>query len=247
MSSSLSCLVIPRGFKNREQGRTIDLRQITFYRVHLLVGVSTMIDKLLLATRMLVLLAGLCLSHWAQAQNAVDTDVDEDTVRAAPEPSRDLEEILVLTERSFIALRYQIRREEESLYDLFNTYNSDDDFDITCRLIRGVSHIPQRECEPRFLTRARRMNSIMGLANLRSGFSGGDLESGGGADLAFERGVNDLASAKELAEQEGNKFEVMNLEMLRLALENEEYRDTLMRIAALKEALIRKREERWGK
>ena len=50
--------------------------------------------------------------------------------------TRELEEIIVIGERTFFLIRFQIREAEENLYAMFNELNSSDEFDIKCRQIK---------------------------------------------------------------------------------------------------------------
>ena len=58
-----------------------------------------------------------------------------------------IEEIVVRGHKSIIGLKLEMYKAEEALYDLFNSLNSDDDFDIHCyREAKTGSHIKQRIC-----------------------------------------------------------------------------------------------------
>jgi hypothetical protein len=96
-----------------------------------------------------------------------------------------LEEIRVVGDRSFFAIRFQIRDAEESLYAMFNELNSSDEFDIHCETIRITStNIPRRICEPYFMVRARQANAIMSLAGIREALNFSDPENPAGAGIA---------------------------------------------------------------
>jgi len=188
------------------------------------------------ATLALVLMTGSYTSA------AFSQDSDSPETKSSQESTRSLEEITVVGERSILSIRYQIRREEDAMYRLFNDLNSDDEFDIKCRMVKRYSHIARRECEPKFFTRARSANALMGMADMRSG-----LETDGPDFISMERGLSLLQSESELGAQEGNKFEAMSLEMLRLAMENPAYMNSLLRIDQLNKELEATRKEKFGK
>lgn len=187
-------------------------------------------------TLTLFLLLG-CYTSNASSQEPASLDAS-----GSQKSPRPLEEITVVGERTLLTMRYQIRREEDNLYRLFNELNGSDEFDIKCRMVKRASHIPRRECEPRFVTRARSANAIMGLAEMRGG-----VEDPATNTISLERGLSLIATESELGEQEGNKFDAMNAQMLQLALENPDYLNALMRVNALKIEFDAKWQETFGK
>jgi hypothetical protein len=65
------------------------------------------------------------------------------------EPSEPIEEIVVRGNKSLIILKHEMYEAEEALYGLFNSLNTDDDFDIHCYSEASTgSHIKQRVCRP---------------------------------------------------------------------------------------------------
>ena len=68
-----------------------------------------------------------------------------------PASSDTLDEIIVYGQKSLLALRYEIYRAEENFYDLFNSVNSDDEYDIHCdKEAPTGSHIRRRICRANF-------------------------------------------------------------------------------------------------
>jgi hypothetical protein len=82
------------------------------------------------------------------------------------------DEIIVLG-RTLPALRLEIERAENAVFDRFNALNKSDDFDIHCTMeIATGTHIPQRVCAPVFLRDAQARagtDTVLGL----QGFSFG--------------------------------------------------------------------------
>ncbi len=139
------------------------------------------------------------------------------------------------------------------MYALFNELNSDDEYDIICRLRKRGSHIPRRECEPKFITRARQRNSVMAMRMMRdsldsaSGFAGavGDFSATNGSPM-FEAGLDMILTEDEIADGEVTKIEAMQIDMLRIATENPEYLEALMRVGKLKQVLSEERMKKFG-
>ena len=85
-----------------------------------------------------------------------DENVDSSQELQQTTSQRPIEEIQVIGERTLLTMRNEIIREEENLYRIFNELNSHDRFDITCKEERRVfSHIPARNCYPKFFTDLR--------------------------------------------------------------------------------------------
>jgi|FLOH01.1.fsa_nt_gi hypothetical protein len=175
----------------------------------------------------------------AFSQDAVETGTN-----SAQQSTRELEEITVVGQRSLLSMRYQIRREEDNLYKLFNELNSTDEFDIKCRNVTRNSYIPRRECEPKFFTKARQANAIMGLVDMRDSLSS---DAAGVNETLMERGIDLLESDAELAQQEGKTFEALNEEIFRIAMENPDYLKALLRIDEMKKQYAAKRQQKFGK
>ena len=68
----------------------------------------------------------------------------------------DIEEIIVIGELSRPAVRSQIIRVETDIYNFYNANNGNKKLNIVCRQVALTgTRIPQRVCEPVFLTEAR--------------------------------------------------------------------------------------------
>jgi hypothetical protein len=77
-------------------------------------GVSTTAAVLLFALAPL----GTCMSAPAQ--------------QVEPEPAETIEEIVVYGNKSLVQLRLELYKAEDAVFDLFNSLNSDDEFDVHC-------------------------------------------------------------------------------------------------------------------
>jgi hypothetical protein len=66
-----------------------------------------------------------------------------------------LDEIQVIGQRTLRSWRLEVQAARERVYDLFNSLNSDDDFNIHCYNVpRTGTRIPQRVCRPRYADNA---------------------------------------------------------------------------------------------
>lgn len=188
-------------------------------------------------------------------QQTADSDQAEtDSSDASPRP---IEEITVNANSNILALRFRLQEAEDSMYAKFNELNSRDEFDVDCRVIRHTrSHIAERNCEPKFLTRERQSNVMQVVSQLRDGGvpSGGGLAgaavNGGGSDgatsLNLEAIDNYQQGDAELRQLLSKKFEEMSEDMFRIASENPEFLQALMRVENFRRALTEAREERFG-
>lgn len=139
--------------------------------------------------------------------------------------SRPLEEITVIGEKTRGAVRYQIIREETRSYTLFNELNNSDEFDIECKRVkRGDTQIVRRFCEPNFLPKLRSQHTLVGPSSY-GGLRGGHIFTGAGANF--------LTGSLRLEAE--NKYDQLQEEMLRVAMENSKYWDLLIRIGQLQE------------
>jgi hypothetical protein len=87
----------------------------------------------------------------------------------------DIEEIIVIGELSRPAVRTQIIRVETDIYNFYNANNGNKKLNIVCSQVALTgTRIPQRVCEPVFLTEARSremrrfVQEFDGVAELRS-------------------------------------------------------------------------------
>ena len=183
----------------------------------------------------LILSASACL--YGQEDENADPD-QEPQVTASQRP---IEEILVTGERTFISLRNEIRREEENLYRIFNELNSHDRFDITCKEERRVfSNIPARNCLPKFFTDLRMDTTRFALGELRQAFSADGVDP-----ALFELGLSRIENDRELREKSAGDYQALSEEMLRIATENPDYLNALMKVADLKANYEAARKERF--
>jgi hypothetical protein len=69
----------------------------------------------------------------------------------APGAAQGVEEIEILGQRSLLALRMQVDAAQEEVHLLFNELNTDDDFDIVCKVEERIfSRMRQKTCMPQY-------------------------------------------------------------------------------------------------
>ena len=183
--------------------------------------------------------------------NSEVVSVDERNI-ASRETARQrpIEEITVRTEQTVMAIRFQLREAQDDMFAKFNELNNNDEFDISCRSVRHAgSHIPRRECEPRFFARERQSNSIQVISQMRDdgapsggGLGGASVAGAGNAGVAtslnFDAIENYMQEDGELRSVLGARFEALNEEMLRIAMEDPEFLQALMRVDVFRQALV---------
>ena len=159
-----------------------------------------------------------------------DENVDSSQELQQTTSQRPIEEIQVIGERTLLTMRNEIIREEENLYRIFNELNSHDRFDITCKEERRVfSHIPARNCYPKFFTDLRMDSTRFALGELRQAYS-----SDGVDPVLFQLGLDKIDNDRELREKSAGDYQALSEEMLRIASENPDYLNILMKVADLK-------------
>ena len=176
---------------------------------------------------LLYLLAGVipvCL-YGQEDENADPDQESQENVSQRP-----IEEIQVTGERTLLTMRNEIIREEENLYRIFNELNSHDRFDIKCKVERRTwSYILARNCYPKFFTDLRRAENSFALSELRQAFSDDGVDP-----ALFELGLSRIESDRELREKSAGDYQALSEEMLRIASENPDYLNILMKVADLK-------------
>ena len=171
-----------------------------------------------------------------------DENADPDQESQENVSQRPIEEIQVTGERTLLTMRNEIIREEENLYRIFNELNSHDRFDITCKEERRVfSNIPARNCLPRFFTDLRMDTNRFALSELRQAFSPDGVDP-----ALFELGLSRIENDRQIRELAAGDYQALSEEMLRIASENPEYLNILMKVADLKANYQAAHEERFG-
>ena len=170
-----------------------------------------------------------------------DENADPDQESQENVSQRPIEEIQVTGERTLLTMRNEIIREEENLYRIFNELNSHDRFDITCKEERRVySHIPARNCYPKFFTDLRMDTTRFAVGELRQAFSDDGVDP-----ALFELGLSRIESDRKLRDKSAGDYQALSEVMLRIASENPDYLNILMKVADLKANYEAARKERF--
>ena len=197
------------------------------------------LTKMFGSKMLLYLLAGVipvCL-YGQEDENADPDQESQENVSQRP-----IEEIQVTGERTLLTMRNEIIREEENLYRIFNELNSHDRFDIKCKVERRTwSYILARNCYPKFFTDLRRAENSFALSELRQAFGPDGVDS-----ALFNMGMGKIKNDRAIRELAAGDYQALSEEMLRIASENPEYLNILMKVADLKADYQAAHEERFG-
>ena len=69
-----------------------------------------------------------------------------------------------------LVLRHEVYKAEERAYDLFNELNTDDEFDVICKLVAPTgTRLEKRVCRPRFEDSLRAQAAREYVENITSG------------------------------------------------------------------------------
>ena len=170
-----------------------------------------------------------------------DENADPDQESQENVSQRPIEEIQVTGERTLLTMRNEIIREEENLYRIFNELNSHDRFDITCKEERRVfSHILARNCLPKFFTDLRMDTTRFAVSELRQAFSDDGVDP-----ALFNMGIDKIKNDRQIRELAAGDYQALSEEMLRIASENPDYLNILMKVADLKANYEAARKERF--
>ena len=172
----------------------------------------------------LILSASTCL-YGQEDENADPNQESQQTASQRP-----IEEIQVTGERTLLTMRNEIIREEENLYRIFNELNSHDRFNIKCKTERRTwSYILARNCYPRFFTDLRRAENSFAQSELRQAFGPDGVDS-----ALFDMGMAKMKNDRQIRELAAGDYQALSEEMLRIASENPDYLNILMKVADLK-------------
>lgn len=108
----------------------------------------------------------LCVALSAQAQ----AQAQQDETAAGPESRNPIEEVLVTGERSHLQLRLQMTEAEQTAYEIFNQFNDEKRFHISCSTQTPTgSRIQSDEkyCQPNFEIEANRAHARDSLESFR--------------------------------------------------------------------------------
>lgn len=148
-----------------------------------------------------------------------------------PEAERTPEEIIVYGQTNVIILQNALYLAEESFFDMFNSLNSDDLFDVDCKKRQKSIEERSKEhrCVPNFALRFAAQASSGFARDMHYGMSRGGANSSFG-DLEYQARVRAMekkmwAEIVELAKKDpAFREEIRNLQSAKRALEAEKER-----------------------
>ena len=158
-----------------------------------------------------------------------------DPARAEPESSDEttqvMEEVIVRGNRSLSRLRLELDAARERAYDTFNRINSDDEFNVKCgRESRNGMLVPQFRCTPQFVSDVTRE----AVAGFRHTY------------LSPAQGTRGMMEYLSYMSPVAAKYRMLNDEIMRLAGENEEFRESILDWSRLQSEYEEARRQRFG-
>jgi TonB family protein len=140
----------------------------------------------------------------------------------------EMEEILVIGERSLHSLQMEIYKAEDIKVKLFNSLNSTDDFDIKCEYVAHTgSIIKDRVCDAGYMKKARAEDARLFMDYMQD-------------DLPFLH-----RSDHQLTGEFAHKTEALNKEMIELAVKHPSLAKAMINEYALKQLYIAEWRERF--
>jgi hypothetical protein len=135
----------------------------------------------------------------------------------APAPAEKPDEIIV-SRQTPAQLRAEIEKAEDAFYDLFNSLNSSNEFDIHCqRVVPTGRRVPERVCQPNYMSAAQ--------------------SAAGKSQTLGVQGSTLAGNAQEATGTASVKRQQLEAEMQKLASENVELGAALARLVNLQQAL----------
>lgn len=165
----------------------------------------------------------------AQPVPGVADEAAPPTAASRNEPG-ELEEVTVRGTRSLRAMRVELVRAQERLYELFNAAIADPKFEIMCdRRTPTGTRISQRTCETRYMQDSLTTSAQMAFAMAAQGDSG--LVLGNPFDVSAEMANNERALVEK---------------MVTAINETPELRQAVLDFAAMQQQYLDAEEERFG-
>jgi len=180
----------------------------------------------IMAVRSKIVLLIFLSCFWSSGISAQEPVMETSTDSGAQEYI--LDEIIVIGQ-SLHTLRMEMIKAEDVKFEIFNSLNSTDDFDITCQYVAHTqynSRIERRECEPYYMKKAQSEATYVYL------------------DDFLERGIP-LPSDIELAMQFTHKTEALNKEMVELGMKHPSLAKAMINEIELKQHYILEQRERF--
>jgi len=182
--------------------------------------------SIVMAMRSKIVLLIFLSFFWSSGISAQNLIMKKSTDSGAEEYI--LDEITVIGQ-SLHSLRMEMIKAEDVKFEIFNSLNSTDDFDIACQHVAHTqynSRIKRRECEPYYMKKAQSEATYVYL------------------DDFLERGIP-LPSDIELAMRFTHKTEALNKEMVELGMKHPSLAKAMINEIELKQRFIIEWRERF--
>jgi hypothetical protein len=101
-----------------------------------------------------------CAEEFEQKPEETIDEIISETVEQ--ESSESIEEIIVYGDKSLHDLRLEVYKAEENFFEVFNSVNEDDEFDVRCFYeVPSFTHIRRHVCRAYFVTNATSGGAIV--------------------------------------------------------------------------------------
>ena len=180
---------------------------------------------------------------WFYCSTLIAQGIPVETAGPGDVQEQNVEEITVIGQKELYSLKMEVIRAEDLKFEIFNSLNSTDDFDITCEMLAGTgTHIKYRVCDVNFIKNARAedaqrlLDSVLRTSGITLNTEQGDsIATGGSIDLGLIR------SEQQLAVQFAPRYKALNKEMIALSVEHPELAAAIIRANELKQRYLAER------
>lgn len=198
-------------------------------------------DRIMAMEAMVVLLIALI---WFSSPPIIAQEFPTETSMERVKQEQGMEEITIIGQQELFSLKKETIRAEGLKFEIFNSLNSTDDFDITCEMIVPInSHIKHRVCDVKFMKKARTEEArrLLDTAFRVAGASGLPPE-----EVVVKNYLDFglIRSDQQLAGLYTAKFKALNKEMIALAVEHPELATAMIREHELKQRYLAEHREK---
>lgn len=169
----------------------------------------------------------LCLFIWFSTPTVTAQESAAEISIETDDQDQTIEEITVIGMRDITSLDRQVIEARNRIYELFNELNTDDLYDVHCRMIAPTgSRIKKRQCLPNFYNKA--------TTDAAQGWLSGEVTGNYGGVIP----VNAVLDYH---------YPILKEKMKEKVLENRDLFDRFVELAELEEKLEEKRNIYWGR
>jgi len=169
-----------------------------------------------MCVRGMTIMFALCIPFFVQAQQ--DEPEQSRETRAGP-----IEEVVITGERFMYQLRTQMMEAEQRAYEIFNQFNDEKRFNISCSTHQPTgSRIQRQVCQPGFQLEASRLHASQYVESAREALGQG------GSSFTAQHQPQEAIVASQMEDYRRKLREV--------AQQNPEFLDAIIRYSELRES-----------